>query len=397
MSKLLKTMLGVAAAAVLGAGCWSAPDTGRLRVGAILPLSGDYAPAGRRMLAGIQAAVDELNARGGIADQPVELEVADMKSRPELAPELLRDLDRRRVRAVLAGYSSNDVQNLKSAANELELPVLLPAASLDELTERTPLVSRCSFSDTQQSKALAYYARFEKRFNRMGVLINLDENAVYARDIGRKTAQEFVEYGGQVVKMAGIHDSDTDFRPALKRLIEADAEVIVAPAGPVAAARLVEQARELGFRGLLLGSDTWNEPEFFKALGSSFGECVFPAQYAPEMTTPVQLRLAGLLKKEPGELTDAEVQGFDAMQILAVALASGETGTDLSEAIRRVRRFPVTVGEVTMRDDGNAERRIFLQLLESREGKPTARTVLALEGNQLNRRLRLHRLEDDEK
>ncbi len=369
-------------------GCVSAPEN-EIRIGVVLPLSGENAPSGKRMLLGIRAAMDALNARGGVETVPLTLEVVDMRSRPEQLDPALRELSSRSVRAVLAGYTSGDVQHIKSAANELGLPILLPSASQDNLVEHTAMIARSAFNDSQQSKALAYYARFEKRLSRMGCLIDTDENAVYSRDIGRKVAQEFAAYGGSVVKRAGFRNSDADFRPALRQLIAADAEVIIAPAGPDAAARLVIQARELGFRGLILGSDGWNEKEFFDRVGTAPGDVVFPAQYSPTAATPSQLEMLKHARISADDLGDAGVQGYDAMNILAVALRTGERGVGLAEAIRRVRRHPTIVGEITILNDGNAERRIFLQSVRSNEGKATSITILALEADRIGRRLRV--------
>lgn len=380
------TAAAAAALAAVFSGCAMESEIRETRIGVVLPLTGENAGPGKRMLAGIRAAAERVNRNGGAAGHPVKLVVVDMRSVYTQIYPAMRDLDARQVKAVLAGYSSTDVLNIGPAAAEFGIPVLLPAASMNELTRNNEYISRLAFTDQAQSKALAYYARFAARFDRMGILINLDEKAVYSRDIGRRTGQEFVQQGGRVVKRAGFREDSADFRPALRQLIQADAEVIVAPASAAAAARIVRQARELGFTGTILGSDSWNEPEFFAAVGPKPGECVFPAQFSAVAATPAQTELAQALRKAPETLTDAEVLGYDAMNVLAAALDSGETGSGLAAMLRKIHRYPGAVGEISIKSDGEAHRRIFLQNIVVRDGKPEPATVLTLDSLRLDRK-----------
>ena len=52
-----------------------------IKIGAPLPLTGDYAADGEHMLMGFEMAVDDLNASGGLLGQKVELVTFDTKNK----------------------------------------------------------------------------------------------------------------------------------------------------------------------------------------------------------------------------------------------------------------------------------------------------------------------------
>jgi branched-chain amino acid transport system substrate-binding protein len=86
-----------------------APGTGPIKVGAPLPLTGTYASDGDDMQMGLQMAVDDLNAAGGLLGRPVELDVFDTE---ELLPETLDAakaylVDQQKVDVVIEPYGGS--------------------------------------------------------------------------------------------------------------------------------------------------------------------------------------------------------------------------------------------------------------------------------------------------
>jgi len=77
----------------------------RLVIGVMLPLTGPDAPEGLGMRNGIQLAVDELNARGGLESKKVSLEIFDAPT-PEKSVEGAREMVKSKVRAVEYGYDN---------------------------------------------------------------------------------------------------------------------------------------------------------------------------------------------------------------------------------------------------------------------------------------------------
>lgn len=112
-----------------------------IKIGAPLPLTGDYAADGEHMLMGFEMAVDDLNASGGLLGQKVELVTFDIKN---LAAEDVSSaskylLKKEKVDAVIEGYGGWGPDWLSFGANS-KVPFLHGSGSntANELTMKDP-------------------------------------------------------------------------------------------------------------------------------------------------------------------------------------------------------------------------------------------------------------------
>jgi ABC-type branched-subunit amino acid transport system substrate-binding protein len=99
--------------AIAAAGCGSSAKSGTasgepIVVGAPIPLTGPWAADGQSMQQGLQIAVDEINAKGGVLGRPLKLDVYDVE---DMAPEKLNAaasklIMKDKANVVIAGYST---------------------------------------------------------------------------------------------------------------------------------------------------------------------------------------------------------------------------------------------------------------------------------------------------
>ncbi len=98
-------------------GCRSAPPA--LHLGAVFPLQGAQSPLGLQELRGVQAAVDVVNASGGVSGRHIDLDVRDLET-PGEATTVIGGL--RRDPVVIGAYSS-----------QLSIPAAAATAHLDRV------------------------------------------------------------------------------------------------------------------------------------------------------------------------------------------------------------------------------------------------------------------------
>jgi branched-chain amino acid transport system substrate-binding protein/urea transport system substrate-binding protein len=94
--------------AATGAGLWAGQgpvlgQTGPVRIGALLPLTGDADAYAIQMRAGIEVAAGEINDAGGIQGRPIEILVRDSETSPGALPKLCRELVETQGVAALVG------------------------------------------------------------------------------------------------------------------------------------------------------------------------------------------------------------------------------------------------------------------------------------------------------
>jgi ABC-type branched-subunit amino acid transport system substrate-binding protein len=130
-----------------------------VRIGALAPLTRPgWAEAGRHLVAGLELAVGDVNAAGGVAGRPLELVIADTAADPAKAEAAVDDLARLGVAALAGEYHSVVARAAAARADALGLPFLCSSAVLDALTEApTDWVARLA---PAQSRGWRIYADF---------------------------------------------------------------------------------------------------------------------------------------------------------------------------------------------------------------------------------------------
>lgn len=390
-----KTILRLlpAAAILLGvllAGCQSRPDyqrdeAGRARLGVVLPLSGPYAPYGEKIRRGIECAVEKLRESGFQSSELPMLVVKDDRGRGSEAATAVRELAASGAAAALVGYMSTEALAVKTPALQLRFPILTPTGSNDKIVERNPWMFQVNFQDSVQARALAYYARYTRRCGRLAVMMNIDEQAVYAQDLARQVGRAFQLYGGAIARVGGFRENDSDVRPVVRELLTAAPDVIFVPAYPAAAGRIVRQIRETGFGGLILGSDSWEGEAFLESAGNAPGDIAFPAAYSPLAGLPAQQEFDRFFREKYGYAPGVhEALGYDAAVLMILAMRHSDNSDEIADRLRGFRRFPASGSEITIQGNGSASRQVYLHGCEpDREGKLTRRLLKILTPQEL--------------
>ncbi len=132
-----------------------------IRIGAVFPLTSNAADLVGPELAGVQIAVDLVNADGGIDGRRVELEIRDLRSRSE-ADAVMTGLRDAGVQIVIGAYSSELSITASEAADRAGMLYWEAGAVADRLTGRgLPMVFRVGASGANLGSNSATFAGTE--------------------------------------------------------------------------------------------------------------------------------------------------------------------------------------------------------------------------------------------
>lgn len=138
----LIALLAVVSLVLAGCGGLGTEESGgdTVKIGAVLSLTGSYAPSAKYVKEGYEYWADEVNANGGIDGKDVELVIRDDQSDPATAGTLVRDLvDQEGVVAILGPYGSGSTDTMAAALESLEIPMLGTIASDSAIWDRRDL------------------------------------------------------------------------------------------------------------------------------------------------------------------------------------------------------------------------------------------------------------------
>ncbi|HEY5901883.1 MAG TPA: ABC transporter substrate-binding protein [Anaerolineales bacterium] len=113
---------------------------GTVKVGAIYPITGDLAKLGEENKNGLQLAIDEINAAGGIKSMggaKIDLVWGDTQGKPEVGiSEVTRLVQNENVVAIIGAYQSGVTTPSTQEAERLSTPFIVSMAVSDKITER---------------------------------------------------------------------------------------------------------------------------------------------------------------------------------------------------------------------------------------------------------------------
>jgi ABC-type branched-subunit amino acid transport system substrate-binding protein len=200
---------------------------GTISIGTIISQTGTLGGLGQDQVQGIQLAVDEINAAGGVAGKRLTLFNRDDKSTEEGSMEAARALVALKVPAVIGAVASR-LTLASGAITSAAGIVQISAGSTSPLitashATTTPLLFRTCPSDALQGKLLAKRAR-ARAFDRAGVI---HVPGAYGQGMAQVFASEFKALGGQVTDLVEYVEGQQSYVEVLGRILDQNPRVLL--------------------------------------------------------------------------------------------------------------------------------------------------------------------------
>ncbi|HEY4066130.1 MAG TPA: ABC transporter substrate-binding protein [Burkholderiaceae bacterium] len=223
---VLKTALGLAAAACAAAA--SAADTGPIKIGLILPMTGQSASTGRQ----IDAAVKLWVAQNGnkIAGRTVEVILKDDGAVPDTTKRIAQEMIVNDHVAVIAGFGITPTALATAPlGTQSKTPMVVMAAATSSITEASPYFIRTSFTLPQVTIGIADWAAK----NKIKKVVSLVADYGPGFDAEKFFDSQFRLDGGQMLDKLRTPLKSPDFAPVLQRVADTkpDALFVFLPSG----------------------------------------------------------------------------------------------------------------------------------------------------------------------
>ncbi len=383
----MKRSLAAVAAATLSlallAGCGSgssgSSDSDAIKLGVNYELSGPVATYGDASVQGIELAVEEINAAGGIDGKPIEIIKYDTKSEPAeattLATKLMTQDD---VITVIGPATSGSFKATIPVANQNHVPVVSGSATAEDVTVSNGQVQeyafRTCFSDSFQGTAMANFA--VKDLGAKTAVIIKDTSSDYAKGLTENFASTFKADGGTIVGEEGYVAGDTDFNAILTSIRSKDFDVIYLPGYYNEVGLIIKQARALGITAPILGGDGYESPTLLQLAGASaLNDVYYTNHYSPLDTENVKVTefIENFKKKYNSEPSAFSALGYDTAYFVADAISrSGAelTGDAVKDAMASTTDFQGVTGNFGI--DANHDPEKAALVIGLTDGVPTS-------------------------
>jgi branched-chain amino acid transport system substrate-binding protein len=346
-------------------------QSGKIRVGLMLPYTGTYAPLGVAIENGFRMAIDEKG--GKLGGREIEWFKVDDESEPPKAVENANRLVQRDKVDVIMGTVHSGVQmGIQKVARESGVLSIIPNAGVHAATRAlcAPNVFRTSFTNSQPTLALGkpMWDRGIKR------AVWITHKYAAGDEAFEGFRDSFTKAGGTVVKELGLPFPQVEFQALLTEIASLKPDAVACFFAGGAAAKFIRDYAAAGLKGKipLYGSGFLTEG-VLDAAGPAAEGIITTLHYSDSLDTPrnkqFRLAYAKTFHLQPDVYA---VQGYDAGQLLVIGAGAvkGDLGNKqvLYKAMESAA-IDSPRGKWTMSKSHNPVQDMYLRVVEKGENK----------------------------
>jgi len=315
-----------------------------VKIGALMPMTGDLQAFGETSLNGVNLAIDQINGAGGVLGQPIELAVGDTQTAAQPSIDAAQKLvSIENVVAIVGALSSgNTIPVAESVTKGNKVPMLSPASTSPVIStlEDEDFLFRTVTSDAFQGVALAQIAEEQGLTNVATIYVNND----YGQGLAESFQSAFEATGGTVSGAVPYEQGQASYRGELQQLAGGDAEALLLIGYPENGITILKQSLEEGLFDRFVFTDGMKAPEIIEAIGAEALAGAFGTVAQSDTESEAYTLFTTAYEAAYGELPPKPYidTSYDAMMILALAIeqAGSTEGVDIQAAIRDVANAP---------------------------------------------------------
>jgi branched-chain amino acid transport system substrate-binding protein len=310
------------------------PSSDEIRIGVLAEITGNIPNVGKSTVEAAKMAAQEINDSGGlkVGDKKLKivLVIEDIKDNAETAVAMAEKLiNQENVVAIIGPQASRNAIPVSLVAENAKIPMISPWSTNPETTLGKQYVFRVAFIDPFQGQVMARFSFEELKATKVAVLYDVASS--YNKGIAEIYKQVVEAAGGKVVAFESYTTGETDFSQQLNRIRNSGAQVLFLPNYENEVPLQAKQARALGIKIPIIGSDSWGTilPENRVDLEGSY----FSTHYAADIAVEPARSFIDKYKKIYGSTPDdVEALTYDAFGLLFKAIQSQASAEP--EAIR---------------------------------------------------------------
>jgi branched-chain amino acid transport system substrate-binding protein len=332
-------------------------------------LTGEDATFGISTKNGIDIAVDEINAAGGILGKKVRVIVEDDQSKPEEANVVVTKLiTKDKVVAVLGEVASSRSIAGAQVAQQYSVPMISPSSTNVEVTRKGDYIFRVCFLDPFQGYVMAKFATSTLKLTKVAVLRDIKSD--YSVGLANAFIENFQKMGGTIVGDESYSAGDTDFNAQLTSIKAKSPQAVFVPGYYTGVGLIARQAKKQGITAPLLGGDGWDSPKLTEIGGKDLDGSYFTNHYAVEDPSPEAQRFLAAYKARFNTVPDAlGGLGYDSAMVLfeAIKRAGSTDGKKIRDELARTKDHSGVTGKITLDAERNANKpAVVLKIVEGK-------------------------------
>lgn len=330
----------------------ASPALADILIGAAAPLSGTNAVLGEQLRRGVEQAIEDINATGGIRGEKLAVQFADDGCDPRKAIDVATGFVSAEVKAVIGHYCSGASIPASKVYEKAGIVQISPASTNPKFTDEGGWnVVRLVPRDDAQAAAAA--ALVLDRFPGRPIAVLSDQTPGFTALAAKFTAA-LQQKGVTPALQQGFKAGARDFAPLAKQVAEAGAGVVYLAASYVEGGLIAEALRAAGSQAQIVSGDSLVSEDYGKQAKDAANGTLSSFTYDPR-NFPTAKGLVQRFRDKDQNAEGFTLYAYAAVQALAAAAEATGTldSTRLAEWLRGGNRFDTVIGPVSFDAKGD--------------------------------------------
>ncbi len=349
-----------------------------IKIANIVELSGGGATAGTNFKNGVELAVKEINAAGGILGKKVQTVTSDTQSNPGVAKGLTQKAVDDGVFAIFGPVFSGSIMVSMAESRRAEVPNFTGGEAAAVTQQGNPYIFRTSFTQaTAMPKVARYIADQAKVKNLAVVFVNNDFGKGGLDMIKKALANSPTKIATEI----STEPSQVDFSAAVLRAKQSNADAVFVYSNEEESARILRELRKQGWNKPIIGETTLTGQKVIELAGESANGAVAHVGLTVDAPNPDMLKFKAKFYQDYRYISDHNgIKGYTGMYTLKAAIekvgkldrkAVAQTMKGLTLS---AKQHPGILMDVRFDQNGDLDRESYL--VEVKNGKQEVVAVL---------------------
>lgn len=326
-------------------------------------LTGSNPIIGEAAIKGIDMAVSDINESGGVTVNGTTYQLAYKAldngfNTEESALNAQEFADDESIVAMVGPNDSDMCMATSAILTEYGLPMIAPWSTLVELTDNEYVLRAC-FTDNFQGEILAKYAYEYEDAKTAAVLYDMSNP--YNVGVAENFKASYEALGGKVLEFLTYNGKtgETDFTSQMSQIASAAPDILLLPNFYEEIITQTTQARDMGYTGKFIGSDTWGDDALLEWDTENLLEgSVWCGHYHKDVASDAALAFIDEYHElyGDGDPNDITALNYDAVHLLKLGLenAASLDREAVHEGLMSIESYEGVTGNMVF-DNGNGD------------------------------------------
>ena len=349
-----------------------------IKLASLQELSGGGATVGTNFKNGMDLAIAEINAAGGILGKKIEVTHSDTQSNPGVAKGLAQKAVDDNVFAVFGpGYSGSMIVSM-AETRRAELPNFTGAEAASITAQGNPYVFRTSFGQATSMPKVARYIASKVNAKTVAIIFVNNDFGKGGRDMITKS---LTELGVKVVADISTDAGQIDFSAPVLKAKQSNADAIFVYTNEEESARALRELRKQGISKPIVGETTLTGQKVIELAGDAANGAVAHVGLTVDAPNPLMLKFKANFYRAYKYIPDHNgIKGYTSVYLMKAGIekAGKIDRAALTKALHGLKvtaaKEPGVLLDVSIDDKGDLDRESFL--VEVKNGRQEVRDVL---------------------